>query len=153
MGEKLYKNSTSSSLIPPALRYMYQPSLDGSSADCWYSGLKNLDVHLSSGVANHFFYLLAEGSTLSSPTPSKTCQTTDTKTATGSGELFGIGRIKAAQIWYRALTVYMVSSTNYSAARQATLKAVTDLVALDSTNYSSSDIDAVARAWTAVLVK
>jgi len=61
IGEKLYKSGTS------ALRSMIQPSIDGASADCWYSGVGSLDVHYSSGVANHFFYLLAEGTTSGSP--------------------------------------------------------------------------------------
>ena len=30
--------------------------------DCWSRRLGNADVHYSSGVGNHFFYLLAEGS-------------------------------------------------------------------------------------------
>ncbi|MFM7085274.1 MAG: M4 family metallopeptidase [Hyphomicrobium sp.] len=97
VGEKLYKTQSTTSSKPNALRYMYQPSLDGSSADCWYTGLKNLDVHFSSGVANHFFYLLAEGST--NPVSSKTCQAGDTKSATGNANINGIGKDKAAQIW------------------------------------------------------
>jgi Zn-dependent metalloprotease len=58
IGETLYTPGTPGD----ALRYMHQPSLDGKSPDCWSSSLAALDVHYSSGVANHFFYLLAEGS-------------------------------------------------------------------------------------------
>ena len=43
-------------------RRMDNPSLDGSSLNCWNSGAGNVDVHYSSGIGNHFFYLLAEGS-------------------------------------------------------------------------------------------
>ena len=50
-------------------------------------------------------------------------------------------------IWYRALTVYMTSSTNYAAARRATLSAATDLYGSTSTQYR-----AVAAAWSAVSV-
>ncbi|PTT93437.1 peptidase M4 family protein, partial [Pelomonas sp. HMWF004] len=39
-----------------SLRNMIKPSSDGRSADCWYSGVGSLDVHYSSGVANHFFF-------------------------------------------------------------------------------------------------
>lgn len=52
VGAEIFKGSG-------ALRYMNQPSLDGSSidsADDYYSGL---DVHYSSGVFNRAFYLLA----------------------------------------------------------------------------------------------
>lgn len=137
IGEKLYTNGT------PALRYMTNPSQDGVSADCWYSSLGGLDVHYSSGVANHFFYLLAEGTTNGSP--SKTCVAGNTRVATGTGTLTGIGRSKAEKIWYRALTVYMTSSTNYAAARTATLNAANDLY-----GGGSAESTAVAAAWTAV---
>jgi Zn-dependent metalloprotease len=137
IGEKLYKSGTS------ALRTMINPSADGRSADCWYSTLSSLDVHYSSGVANHFFYLLAEGTTAGSP--SKTCVAGNTRVATGAGTVAGIGRAKAEKIWYRALTVYMTSSTNYAAARTATVRAATDLY-----GAGSAEVTAVANAWTAV---
>ena len=59
----------------------------------------------------------------------------------------GIGRTAAARIWFRALTVYMTSSTNYTGARTATLNAARDLYGLDSTQRT-----AVAAAWSAVTV-
>ncbi|GAB3365774.1 hypothetical protein GCM10027431_07090 [Lysobacter rhizosphaerae] len=54
------------------IRTMFKPNLDGTSPDCYPSAttpsngitlgnFKAMDVHYSSGVANHFFYLLAEG--------------------------------------------------------------------------------------------
>ena len=39
----------------------------------------------------------------------------------------GIGNDKAARIWYRALTTYMTSSTNYAGARTAAISAAKDL--------------------------
>lgn len=137
IGEKLYKSGTS------ALRTMINPSQDGVSADCWYSTLSSLDVHYSSGVANHFFYLLSEGTTAGSP--SKTCVAGNTRVATGNGTVAGIGRAKAEKIWYRALTVYMTSSTNYAAARAATIKAANDLYGV-----GGLEATAVANTWTAV---
>jgi Zn-dependent metalloprotease len=141
IGEKLYKSGTG------ALRYMYSPNLDGSSADCYYSTIANLDVHYSSGVANHFFFLLAEGTAGAGMPTSKTCITGNKLKATGTASLTGIGRSPAAKIWYRALTVYMTSSTTFKGARTATLKAATDLYGTGSTQYN-----AVAAAWSAVLV-
>ncbi len=142
IGERVLKNGK-------ALRYMYQPSADGRSADCAYASVGSLNVHFSSGVPNHFFYLLAEGTAPNSfsSTGSKTCKSTDTRVASGSGSLTGIGRDAAGKIWYRALTVYMTSSTNFSGARTATLKAATDLY-----GAGSSQVNAVAAAWTAVNV-
>ena len=119
------------------------PSSDGRSADCWYSAVKNLDVHYSSGVANHFYFLLAEGSTNGSP--SKTCVAGNTRVATGAGTLAGIGRAKAEKIWYRALTVYFTSSTTYAGARAATIRAAGDLYGV-----GGAEATAVANAWTAV---
>ena len=43
-------------------RRMDKPSSDGSSLDCWSPTAGTVDVHYSSGIGNHFFYLLAEGS-------------------------------------------------------------------------------------------
>lgn len=137
IGERLYKSGNRS------LRTMIQPSNDGSSADCWYSGVGSLNVHYSSGVANHFFYLLAEGTT--NGVPSKTCAAGNTRVASGTGSVAGIGRSAAERIWYRALTVYMTASTNYAAARTATINAANDLF-----GAGSAQAVAVAAAWTAV---
>ncbi|MET8224856.1 M4 family metallopeptidase [Streptomyces sp. NPDC005301] len=126
----------------PALRYMDQPSKDGKSADCWSSSVGNLDVHYSSGVANHFAYLLAEGS------GAKVIGGVQHNGTTCNGaSLEGIGRDKLGAVWYRALTVYMTSSTNYAGARTATLNAARDLYGVGSAEYA-----AVAAAWSAVAV-
>ncbi|MEV7023029.1 M4 family metallopeptidase [Kitasatospora sp. NPDC093558] len=124
------------------LRYMDKPSKDGNSADSWYSGVGNLDVHYSSGVANHFFYLLSEGS------GAKSLNGFSYNSPTSNGStLTGIGRDKAAKIWYRALTVYFTSTTNYAGARTGTLKAAADLYGATSAEYK-----AVAAAWSGVNV-
>ncbi|MFE0728051.1 M4 family metallopeptidase [Streptomyces antibioticus] len=125
-----------------ALRYMDKPSKDGNSADYWSSSVGNLDVHYSSGVANHFAYLLAEGS----GTKTVNGVTYDSPTSNGS-TITGIGRDKLGAIWYRALTVYMTSSTKYAGARTATLNAARDLYGAGSTEYNT-----VAAAWSAVNV-
>ena len=65
----------------------------------------------------------------------------------GSGALSGIGKAKAEKIWYKALTQYFTSNTNYAGARVATLKAATDLHGAGSAEYN-----AVAAAWSAVKV-
>jgi Zn-dependent metalloprotease len=125
------------------LRYMDKPSRDGASADCWSKQVGSLNVHYSSGVGNHLFYLLAEGS------GAKTIGTVNYNSPTCNGStVTGIGRTAAAAIWYRALTTYMTSSTGYAGARVATLKAATDLYGGTSTEYAG-----VAAAWTAVNVK
>ncbi|MFF9026860.1 M4 family metallopeptidase [Streptomyces iakyrus] len=138
IGEKVVR----SGLGREALRFMDKPSKDGKSADCWNPKLGDLDVHYSSGVGNHFAYLLAEGS------GGKTLNGVAYNSPTCDGSTVnGIGRAALGKIWYRALTVYMTSSTDYADARTATLSAAKDLYGADSTEQK-----AVAAAWKAVAV-
>ncbi|MFI9154897.1 M4 family metallopeptidase [Streptomyces sp. NPDC053367] len=124
------------------LRHMDKPSKDGASADYWSSSLGGLDVHYSSGPANHFFYLLSEGS------GAKTVNGVSYNSPTYNGStVTGIGRTKAAAIWYKALTTYMTSTTDYKGARAATLSAASALYGSAGTEYK-----AVAAAWAAVNV-
>ncbi|MDO0915159.1 M4 family metallopeptidase [Streptomyces sp. DT2A-34] len=138
IGEKIVRSGFSRD----ALRYMDKPSKDGSSVDCWSPTTATLDVHYSSGVGNHFAYLLAEGS------GAKTVNGVSYNSPTCDGSsVTGIGRDKLGKIWYRALTVYMTSSTTYAGARTATLSAAKDLYGAGSAEYH-----AVAAAWSAVNV-
>ncbi|MBP8534683.1 M4 family metallopeptidase [Streptomyces sp. MK37H] len=138
IGEKIDINGDGS-----PLRYMDKPSKDGQSADAWSDGVGDLDVHYSSGVANHFFYLLSEGSGAKEINGVKY----DSPTSDGS-KVEGIGRDKAEKIWYKALTTYMTSNTDYHAAREATQKAATDLFGADSAEAKGVDA-----AWAGVNVK
>ncbi|MFC1231462.1 MULTISPECIES: M4 family metallopeptidase [Streptomyces] len=124
------------------LRYMDKPSKDGSSKDSWYSGLGSIDVHYSSGPANHFFYLLSEGS------GAKTINGVSYNSPTSDGlAVTGIGRAKAEKIWFRALTTKFTSTTNYAGARTGTLAATGELYGTSSAEYK-----AVQNAWAAVNV-
>ncbi|MEU9113827.1 M4 family metallopeptidase [Streptomyces sp. NPDC048483] len=125
------------------LRYMDKPSKDGQSQDNWDSNTGGLDPHYSSGVANHFFYLLSEGSGPKEIGGVKY----DSPTADGK-KVEGIGRDKAEKIWFKALTEYMTSNTDYKAAREATVKAATDLY-----KAGSPEVKGVEAAWTGVAVK
>jgi len=139
IGEEIYRNYN------PALNYirrMDKPSMDGASQDCWSTATKRVDVHYSSGPANHYFYLLSEGS------GAKTINGIAYNSPTCNGStITGIGHDAAAKIWYRALTVYMTSSTNYAGARVANINAATDLY-----GASSTQVAAVKAAWSAVSV-
>ncbi|MEV5977060.1 M4 family metallopeptidase [Streptomyces sp. NPDC052114] len=125
------------------LRYMDKPSKDGQSLDSWSEDAGNVDVHYSSGIANHFFYLLSEGSGAKEINGVKY----DSPTADGS-KVEGIGRDKAEKIWFKALTTYFTSTTQYKDAREGTLKAASDLYGADSAEYKG-----VEAAWTGVNVK
>ncbi|MEU3909930.1 M4 family metallopeptidase [Streptomyces sp. NPDC029721] len=124
------------------LRYMDKPSKDGGSADAWYSGVGNLDVHYSSGPANHWFYLASEGS------GAKTINGVNYDSPTSDGlPVTGIGRDKAQLIWYKALTTKFNSTTDYAGAREGTIAAATDLY-----GAGSAEVNAVTDAWAAVNV-
>ncbi|MFI9045528.1 M4 family metallopeptidase [Streptomyces sp. NPDC053427] len=137
MGEKL-------GLEQKFLRRLDKPSLDKleGTVDYWSKESYDTEVHAGSGVSSHAYYLLAEGSgkkviggvTYDSPT-------IDGSTVTG------IGRTKATAIYYRALTRYMVSTTDFHDARTATLKAAKDLYGAKSTEYKTVD-----KSWAAVNV-
>ncbi|MEQ1571520.1 MAG: M4 family metallopeptidase, partial [Myxococcota bacterium] len=105
--------------IGAALRYMDNPPLDGASIDNYANYTAGIDVHYSSGIANKAFYLMVQDAAL---------------------DIQG-----AANIWYRALTLYMTSSTNFAAARTATLSAATDLYGAGSAQYVAVD-----NAWAGV---
>ncbi|CAL9294944.1 M4 family metallopeptidase [Streptomyces sp. SudanB182_2057] len=135
VGEKIDINGNGT-----PLRYMDKPSKDGASKDNWYSGIGGVDVHYSSGPANHFFYLLSEGS------GAKVVNGVSYNSPTADNlPVTGIGRDKALQIWYRALTTKWTSTTNYAGARTGTLAAAGELYGTTSAEYK-----AVQDAWAGI---
>ena len=126
------------------LRRMDHPSLDGTSFDCWDINTGIANPHYSSGPGNHFFYLLAEGSGPKQigglPHNSPTCG--------GAPAVQGVGRTKAAAIWYRSLTRYFTSTESYPDARDATIRSAIDLY-----GTGSAPCKQVQKAWNAVAVE
>ena len=136
IGEQAYTPSISGD----ALRYMDNPHLAANSgytsdddpdhyAERYTGSADSGGVHINSGIPNKAFYLAAVGGTHHRSNVTVT----------------GIGVTNAARIWYRALTTYMTSGTNFSGARTAMLNAATDLFGASSTQYNT-----VAMAWCAV---
>ncbi|MFE0045336.1 M4 family metallopeptidase [Streptomyces albireticuli] len=137
VGEKIDINSNGT-----PLRYMDKPSKDSRSKDAWYSGIGSIDVHYSSGPANHWFYLASEGS------GQKVVNGVSYDSPTSDGKpVTGIGRDNAAKIWFKALTQRMQSNTNYAGARDATLWAAGELFGVGSETYNNT-----ANAWAAINV-
>ncbi|MET8244470.1 M4 family metallopeptidase [Streptomyces sp. NPDC005202] len=137
VGEKL-------GLAQKFLRRLDHPSLDRleGTIDYWSPAVYDTEVHAGSGVSSHAYYLLAEGG------GRKTIGGFSYNSPTYGGlTVKGIGRTKATAIFYRALTRYMVSTTDFHDARVATLKAAKDLYGANSTEYKTVD-----RAWAAVNV-
>ncbi|WP_433892829.1 M4 family metallopeptidase [Streptomyces sp. CA-111067] len=135
IGEKININGDGS-----PLRYMDKPSKDGGSKDYWSSSLGGLDVHYSSGPANHLFYLLSEGS------GAKVIGGVSYNSPTADGlSVPGIGRDNALKLWYKSLTERFTSTTNYAAARTQSLQAAADLWGAGSATYNT-----VANTWAAI---
>jgi hypothetical protein len=102
----------------------------------WYTGTGDHGgVHTNSGVQNHWFYLLSVGGS-------------GTNDKGQSYNVTGIGRFAARDIAYRALTVYLTSSSQYIDARKASLRA-----ALDLYGQCTQEIISVGDAWHAVGVE
>ncbi len=99
------------------------------------SGNDNCGVHTNSSVQNRWFYLLSEGGT-------------GTNDNGDSYNVTGIGRFEARLITYRALVVYMGSSSQYIDARKAAIEAAVDLY-----GSCSQEAISVGDAWHAVGVE
>lgn len=126
IGEKVKLQS------PRFLRDLSDPRADGRSIDHYSLYTAGMDVHYASGIANNFFYLLAEGGV----------------NRTSGLAVTGIGRDQAAAIWYQALIAYLTPGAGFAAARRACLAAAADLF-----GDNSPQSVAVAEAWRAVGVE
>ncbi|HEX8537926.1 MAG TPA: M4 family metallopeptidase, partial [Cystobacter sp.] len=112
------------------LRYMANPTQDGSSLDYYPDYSSGVDVHYSSGISNLAFYLLSQGG-----------KHPKAKTTT---EVTGIGIEKAARIFYKANADIMTPSTTFEQAKIATEQAAQQL------GYDAATIASVTNAWKAV---
>ena len=124
------------------LRYMDKPSKDGGSKDCWSSSVGGLDPHYSSGPLNHWYYLASEG------TGTKTINGVTYNSTSCNGTTFtGIGHLKVEKIWYRTLSTYLTSGSNYAAARTGAIKAAKDLY-----GAGSAECVGVEKAFSGIAV-
>jgi vibriolysin len=139
VGEDIYTPSNGTS---DALRYMNNPTADGYSKDYYPERITgtadNGGVHGNSGIANLAYYLMVMGG---SHPRAKTSVVVPALSTTSSTSLD-----MAQRIWYRALTVYMTSSTNFSGARTATATAAADLYG----GTTGAAYNTVQKAWDAV---
>lgn len=97
---------------------LYDPGWQPNRYSERYTGSQdNGGVHINSGIVNRAYYL----------------------TATANG----VGNAKAERIWYRALTQYLVRSSDFLEARYACVKSAEDL-------YGSTEVNAVKNAFNIV---
>jgi Zn-dependent metalloprotease len=111
---------------------------EGAGPNCYmesgYWDAAQQEVHINSGPAGHWYYLLCNGGSGTSG-----CNNTYNVTA--------IPMSSAQKIAFRALTVYFTSNTNYANARTYTEHAATDLF-----GSCSAELSATSNAWYAVNV-
>ena len=93
------------------------------------------DAHYNSTVLSHWFYLLSEGSSA----------TDGINDNNNTFSINGIGVGSAAFIAYQALSNYLTSSSNYLAAREATIQAAVDIFGVNS-----CEVKTVIDSWFAV---
>lgn len=133
-------NKMSRSLKDPKSRGTHQGGDVGQpdtyGGEYYYSGNNyNFDaggVHVNSGVQNKWFYLLTDGDY-------------DYNDNDDYYNITGIGMDKAVKIAYLASTSFMLSSSQFSDSRQATIKAAKQLYGDCSQEHKST-----ANAWYAV---
>jgi Zn-dependent metalloprotease len=119
------------------IRYMYNPSLAGD-ANCYSSSTPTSEVHSAAGPGNHWYYLLAEGTSPTNGQPtSPTCN---------GSSITGIGVQKAQQIMYNAMLLKTTTSS-YLKYRTWTLTAAKNLFPSSCTEFNT-----VKAAWDAVSV-
>jgi zinc metalloprotease ZmpA len=118
------------------IRYMYNPSLAGDS-NCYSSSTPGSEVHAAAGPGNHWFYLLAQGSSGNGQPSSPTCN---------GSSVTGVGIQTAIKIMYNAMLL-KTSSSSYLKYRVWTLQAAKNLYPGSCTQFNS-----VKAAWNAVSV-
>ncbi|WP_347552072.1 M4 family metallopeptidase [Pseudalkalibacillus hwajinpoensis] len=115
LGEDVYTPNRSGD----ALRSLSNPDAYGQPShmdDYYYTSSDNGGVHTNSGIPNKAAYLTIQS----------------------------IGKAKAEKIYYRALSIYLTPTSNFSTARAALLQATSDLYGTGTT------YNAVASAWNQV---
>lgn len=120
------------------IRYMYNPSLAGDD-NCYSAATPTAEVHAAAGPGNHWFYLVAEGTSPTNGQPaSPTCN---------GSTLTGLGIRKAARIMYNAMLMKTTASS-YPNYRTWTLTAAKNLYG----TTTCAEFNAVKAAWNAVSV-
>jgi Zn-dependent metalloprotease len=119
------------------IRLMYNPSGVGDP-NCYSSSIPNAETHAAAGPFDHWFYLLAEGSSPGGGKP-------NSPTCNGSS-VAGVGIQTAGKVFYNAMLA-KTSGMTYLRYRTATLNAAKNL-----TSGNCATFNTVKAAWDAVSV-
>jgi len=119
------------------IRNMYNPSAVGDS-NCYSSSTPGSEVHAAAGPGNHWFYLMAQGSSGNGQPASSTCN--------GSTVTNPLGIQNAIKVMYNAMLM-KTSSSSYVKYRTWTLTAAKNLFPGSCTQFNT-----VKAAWDAVSV-
>ncbi|MEU7867689.1 M4 family metallopeptidase [Dactylosporangium sp. NPDC049140] len=119
------------------IRNMYNPSALGDD-NCYSSSIPSEEVHAAAGPGNHWFYLMAQGSSGNGQPASSTCN--------GSTVTNPLGIQNAIKIMYNAMLM-KTSSSSYLKYRTWTLTAAKNLFPGSCTQFNT-----VKAAWDAVSV-
>lgn len=117
-------------VLPPFLRNMCDPAADGASLDVWSSNAGNEPVQYSSGIGNLAFCLLSRGGTHPQ--------------GETNVNVAGIGIQRAASLFYKINTDILTPSSNYAAARSASVQGAIEL------GFTATEQQSVMDAWAAV---
>ncbi|GAA3074637.1 hypothetical protein GCM10020254_18150 [Streptomyces goshikiensis] len=100
------------------IRNMYNPPAVNNDPACYSSAIPGTEVHAAAGPLNHWFYLLAEGTSPGGGKPSSpTCN---------SSTLTGVGVQSAGKIFYGGMLL-KTSGMSYKKYRTATLSSAKSL--------------------------
>lgn len=89
----------------------------------------NGGVHTNSGIVNNAWYLMTLGGT---------------NDVSGVRVAFGLGWDRSEKLWYRAMTTYFMTTTDFAGAARGTLSAARDL------QLSANETNIVECGWIAV---
>jgi hypothetical protein len=119
------------------IRNMANPAALGDP-NCFSSAIPTTEVHAAAGPGNHWFYLLANGSSPTNGQPtSPTCN---------NSAVVGLGVQTAIRIMYNAMLI-KTSASSYLTYRTGTLQAAKTLFP-----WSCREFNTVKAAWDAVSV-
>ncbi|MER5635195.1 M20/M25/M40 family metallo-hydrolase [Streptomyces nitrosporeus] len=119
------------------IRNMYNPALVNNDPACYSASIPSTEEHAAAGPMNHWFYLLAEGSSPGGGKPSSpTCN---------NQQVTGVGIQNAGKVFYGAMLL-KTSGMTYKRYRTATLTAAKNL------DPGCGLFEATKAAWNAISV-